>query len=55
MPSDAFLDEIVAEMPPDMLQLHGSETPERVAEVKARYGLPVMKALSVSEAADLDG
>ncbi|MEO5758202.1 MAG: phosphoribosylanthranilate isomerase [Mesorhizobium sp.] len=52
--SDAFLDEIVAAMQPDMLQLHGSETPERVTEVKARYGLPVIKALSVSEAADLE-
>ena len=52
--SDAFQDEIVEKMRPDMLQLHGSETPERVAEVKARYGLPVMKALSVSEAADLE-
>ncbi|RWN35097.1 MAG: phosphoribosylanthranilate isomerase [Mesorhizobium sp.] len=52
--SDAFLDEIVAQMQPDMLQLHGAETPERVAEVKARYGLPVMKALPLSEAADLE-
>ncbi|MDX8540006.1 MULTISPECIES: phosphoribosylanthranilate isomerase [Mesorhizobium] len=52
--SDAFLDEIVARMQPDMLQLHGSETPGRVAEVKARYGLPVMKALSISETADLE-
>lgn len=52
---DAFLGAIVAAMRPDMLQLHGRETPERVAEVKARYGLPVMKALSVSTAADLDG
>ncbi|MER8446173.1 phosphoribosylanthranilate isomerase [Mesorhizobium sp. M1066] len=52
--SDAFLDEIVANMQPDMLQLHGAETPERVAEVKARYGLPVMKALPLSEAADLE-
>jgi phosphoribosylanthranilate isomerase len=51
---DAFLDEIVAKMRPDMLQLHGTETPERVAEVKARYGLPVIKVFSVSEAADLD-
>ncbi|MDX8500957.1 phosphoribosylanthranilate isomerase [Mesorhizobium sp. VK4C] len=51
---DAFLDEIVAGMRPDMLQLHGAETPERVAELKARYGLPVMKVLSVSEAADLE-
>lgn len=52
--SDAFLDDIVDKMHPDMLQLHGSETPARVAEIKARYGLPVMKALSVSEAADLE-
>lgn len=51
---DAFLDDIVEKMHPDMLQLHGAETPERVAEVKARYGLPVMKVFSVSEAADLD-
>lgn len=50
---DAFLDAIVAAMAPDMLQLHGSEGPERVAGVKARYGLPVMKALAVSEEADL--
>ncbi|MGY6710222.1 MAG: phosphoribosylanthranilate isomerase [Rhizobiaceae bacterium] len=51
---DAFLDQIVAAMAPDMLQLHGKETPARVAEVKARYGLPVIKALSVAERADLD-
>lgn len=51
---DTFLDEIVAKMQPDMLQLHGAETPERVAEMKARYGLPVMKALPLSEAADLE-
>ncbi|MBN9250701.1 MAG: phosphoribosylanthranilate isomerase [Mesorhizobium sp.] len=48
-----FLDTIVTEMQPDMLQLHGSETPERLAELKVRYGLPVMKALSVREPADL--
>lgn len=51
---DIFLDRIASEMKPDMLQLHGKETPERVAEVKTRYGLPVMKAFSVSEAADLE-
>lgn len=50
---DAFLDRIVAAMTPDMLQLHGQETPERVAAVKARFSLPVMKALAVGEAADL--
>lgn len=52
--ADAELDAIVAAMAPDMLQLHGKETPERVAAVKARYRLPVMKALSVGKAGDLD-
>jgi phosphoribosylanthranilate isomerase len=51
---DATLDAIVRAMSPDMLQLHGKETVERVAEVRARYGLPVMKALSVREAMDLE-
>ena len=50
---DAFLDAIVEAMAPDMLQLHGHESPARVAEVKARYGLPVIKAFSISNAADL--
>lgn len=50
---DAFLDQIVEGMPLDMLQLHGSESLERVAEVRSRYGLPVMKVLGVSEEADL--
>lgn len=51
---DALLDAIVSGMKPDWLQLHGNETPERVAEIKARYGLPVMKAISIRDAADLD-
>lgn len=50
---DATLDRITAEVPLDMLQLHGHETPARVAAVKARYGLPVMKALGVATEADL--
>jgi phosphoribosylanthranilate isomerase len=52
--NDAALDAIVAAMQPNLLQLHGRESPERVLAVKARYGLPVMKALSVREAADLE-
>ena len=48
------LDEIVAMIRPDILQLHGRETPDRVLTVKAVTGLPVWKALSISEAADLD-
>lgn len=50
---DAALDTIVAEMGPDALQFHGGETPERVSAAKARYGLPVIKALSIRDAADL--
>ena len=51
---DAFLDRLTGEVPLDILQLHGSETPGRVAEVKARYGLPVMKAVGVSTAGDVE-
>ncbi|MEP2715492.1 phosphoribosylanthranilate isomerase [Pseudophaeobacter sp.] len=50
---DASLDALTAAVPLDMLQLHGSESPERVAAVKARYGLPVMKAIGVADAGDL--
>lgn len=49
---DQYLDEIVEVMRPDMLQLHGNEAPERVAIIRKRYGLPVIKAFSVREAAD---
>ena len=48
-----LLDRITDTVPLDMLQLHGKETPERVAEVKARYGLPVMKAVGIATADDL--
>ncbi|MCA0871852.1 phosphoribosylanthranilate isomerase [Seohaeicola saemankumensis] len=51
--TDAELDAIVARVPLDMLQLHGKETPERVAEIKARFGLPVMKAIGIADAEDL--
>jgi phosphoribosylanthranilate isomerase len=50
---DATLDAIYEAVPLDMLQLHGHETPERVAEVRARYGLPVMKAVGVADEGDL--
>ena len=51
--ANADLDSIVSIMRPGMLQLHGSETPERVAEVRSRFRLPVMKALSIREKGDL--
>lgn len=50
---DAALAEIVAALRPDMLQLHGHESPERVGAVKARFGLPVIKAIGVASAADV--
>lgn len=50
---NALLDAITNAVPLDILQLHGHETPERVLEIKARYGLPVMKAVGVADASDL--
>jgi len=50
---NAALDALTGQVPLDMLQLHGAESPDRVRAVKARYGLPVMKAVGVAEAADL--
>lgn len=47
------LDEIVSLLRPDCLQLHGSESPDRVLTIKAVYGLQVMKALSIRSADDL--
>ena len=47
------LDEIVALLKPDMLQLHGSESPDRMLMLKALYALPMIKAFSVREADDL--
>lgn len=52
-PDNALLDAITGGMPLDMIQLHGQESPERVTEIKARYGLPVIKVVGVAEANDL--
>jgi phosphoribosylanthranilate isomerase len=51
--TDAELDRAVEALRPDMLQLHGKETPERVGAVRTRFRLPVMKALPVETRADL--
>ncbi|GLK83253.1 phosphoribosylanthranilate isomerase [Ancylobacter defluvii] len=50
---DAALADIIAALAPDALQLHGSETPERVAAVKARFGRPVWKAIGIAGPEDL--
>jgi phosphoribosylanthranilate isomerase len=49
---DAFLDHLTSKVPLDMIQLHGGESPDRVAEVRARYGLPVIKAIGISTSED---
>ncbi|MDI1347546.1 MAG: phosphoribosylanthranilate isomerase [Pseudolabrys sp.] len=51
--NDETLHAIVAALKPDMLQLHGNEPPERVAVVRSRFRLPVMKVLPIAVRADL--
>jgi phosphoribosylanthranilate isomerase len=52
-PDDALLDTIMAWVDPDLLQLHGGETPARAAEIRRRCGRPVMKAIKVETAEDV--
>lgn len=52
-PADEVLAATLAEVPLDLIQLHGQESPERVAAVKARFGLPVIKAVGVAGPDDL--
>lgn len=51
--TDAELEAILGSFRPDYIQLHGQESPERVHEVKWRFGLPVIKALSIHSGEDL--
>jgi phosphoribosylanthranilate isomerase len=51
--TDEMLFDIVEALKPDMLQLHGNETPDRVVAIRTRFRLPVMKALAISERKDL--
>lgn len=52
-PDDKALEQTLNTVPLTMIQLHGSETPERVSEIKAKFDLPVIKAISISETNDL--
>ena len=52
-PDDAMLAATLAQVPLDILQLHGEETPGRAGEIRARFGKPVMKALGIGSKADL--
>lgn len=51
-PDDALIESVIALADPDMLQLHGDETPGRVREIHRRWGKPVMKAVKVETAED---
>lgn len=53
-PDDPLLEQVISVVSPDMLQLHGSETPERVSAVKERTKIPVIKALAVSSESDFN-
>jgi phosphoribosylanthranilate isomerase len=53
-PDDAALERVLSTAPVDLIQLHGKETPERVAAIKARFAVPVMKAFRIGTKADLD-
>lgn len=53
-PDDDLVDRLMATLKPDLIQLHGKETPSRVREVSQRAGVGVIKALPVSESSDLD-
>ena len=52
-PTDNDLDLLLDKIPVDMIQLHGHESAERVSEVKDKFGLPVMKAVGISDESDL--
>ena len=51
---DFALDRIMDEVPVDMIQLHGAESPQRVEEIRNRFGKPVMKAVGLREPSDVD-
>ena len=50
---DDAISAVIAALKPDYLQLHGDETPQRVADVRGRMGVPVIKAIKIAERADV--
>ncbi len=50
---DDAIETVISSARPDLLQLHGAESVGRTADIRARFGLPVIKALAVAEPADL--
>ena len=54
-PDDRLIDAVLSQAPLDLIQLHGRESPERVAALRRRAGRPVMKAIRVGGTADIEG
>ena len=48
-PKDSFLEKVIEKVNPDLIQLHGTESPERCSYIKKRFGIPVMKALHLRD------
>jgi phosphoribosylanthranilate isomerase len=53
-PDDALVDQIMAALKPDFIQLHGQETPARAQAIRARSGVGLIRALPVSDAGDIE-
>ncbi|MFP5469726.1 MAG: phosphoribosylanthranilate isomerase [Alphaproteobacteria bacterium] len=51
---DVAIADVLAQVTLDYLQLHGTETPERVGQIRARFGVPVIKAVAIAGSADID-
>ncbi len=52
-PADELIADVIAALQPDFLQLHGHETPERISEIKQRFGVPLIKAVGIADQDDL--
>lgn len=53
-PDDEFIADLLSHFTPDYIQLHGSETPERVKEIKDKFGIKLIKAISVNDKGDIE-
>lgn len=53
-PDDMWLEQVLSQVPLDIIQLHGNEAPDRVGEIKSYYPLPIIKAVNIGDAADLE-
>src|ERR1700704_2101613 len=53
-PDDALIDRLMQILKPDLIQLHGRETPSRVRDIAERAGVGMIKVISVSDASDIE-